>query len=134
MAGLKSHDVDAIAETVADDLAFITPTRTLSQDQFLKMLRGLYRGFPDWHYENELPELRDDLIAVKWRQGGTHTETFALPGMAPVPATGKQVRIPGQYFFYVVQGGRIVEIRPEAIRGGAPGGILEQIGVRLPAL
>jgi predicted ester cyclase len=129
MDGLKSHDVDRIAETVSDDLAFVTPTKTLTKDQFLQMLRALYAGFPDWHYEHAPPELRGATIAVKWRQSGTHTGTFALPGLEPVPATGRMVRIPEHYFFYTIRGDKIVEIRPEAVPGGAPGGILDQIGI-----
>jgi predicted ester cyclase len=134
MAGLQAHDVDTIARTVADDLAFVTSTRTLDKDQFLQMLRALYAGFPDWHYDHDEPEWREDGIAVRWRQGGTHTSTFALPGLAPIAATGKRVTIPEHYFFYRVRGERIVEIRPEPVPGGAPRGILEQIGVELPPL
>ena len=48
--------------------------------------------------------------------------------------TGKEVKIPEQLFYYRLRGGRIVEIRPEAIPGGAPQGILEQIGVEWPTL
>jgi predicted ester cyclase len=130
MEGLKAHDVDGIGGTVADDLAFVTPTKTLTKHQFLQMLRALYVGFPDWHYENDPPELRDDVVAVKWRQSGTQTGTFALPDIEPVPPTGRKVQIPEQYFFYTVRFGKIVRIRPDAVRGGAPGGILEQIGLR----
>ena len=72
--------------------------------------------------------------AIRWRQGGTHTGTFALPGQPPVPATGKSVDIPWHYFFYRVRGNRLVEIRPEPVPGGAPPGILEQIGTSLPPL
>jgi hypothetical protein len=98
------------------------------------MLRALYAGFPDWHYGHDEPEWREDVIGVKWRQGGTHTGTFALPGLAPVPATGKHVTIPEHHFFYRVRGEKIVEIRPEPVPGGAPRGILEQIGVERPPL
>jgi predicted ester cyclase len=129
LLGLKRHDIDTIAETVSDDLAFVTPTKTLTKGQFLQMLRALYAGFPDWHYQHGPPELREGMIAVKWRQAGTHTGTFALPGIEPVPATGRKVQIPEHFFFYVVRGDKITEIRPEAVRGGAPGGILEQIGI-----
>jgi hypothetical protein len=127
--GLKQHDVAGIATTVSDDLAFVTQTKTLTRDPFLQLLRALYAGFPDWHYDHDSPERRGEIIAVKWRQGGTHFGTFAFPGIEPVPATGKNVQIPAHYFFYKVRGDRIVEIRPEVIRGGAPVGILEQIGV-----
>ena len=132
--GLIRHDVARISETVSDDLAFVTATTRLTKDQFLQMLRAIYTGFPDWQYDHDPPELRGTTVAVRWQQGGTHTGTFTLPGMAPVAATGRTVKIPAQYFFYSVRGGRIVEIRPEAIPEGAPRGILEQIGVSSPPL
>jgi len=52
--------------------------------------------------------------------------------MVEVPATGKKVTIPEQFFFYRVRGDQIVEIRPDPIAGGAPKGIFEQIGVEWP--
>jgi predicted ester cyclase len=134
IAGLRAHDVEAIAGTVADEVAFVTPARTLDKAQFLAMLRALYAGFPDWHYDHDPPEFRNDVIAIRWRQGGTHTGTFALPGLAPVPPTGRKVAIPPHYFYYRIAGGRIIEIRPEPVPGGAPRGILEQIGVQAPPL
>jgi hypothetical protein len=133
--GLRTHDVDRIAGTVADDLAFVTPARTMSKPQFLAFLRALYAGFPDWRYDHDPPRLlADDAIAVRWRQGGTHTETLALPGFDAVPATGRTVAISAHDFFYRVAGDLIVEIRPERVPGGAPRGIFEQIGVALPPL
>src|SRR5262249_12088087 len=110
------------------------PARTLDKDQFLQLLEALYAGFPDWHYDHDEPEWREGVIAVRWRQGGTHTGTFTLPGLAPIAATFKRVLIPEHYFFYRVRDEKIVEIRPEPIPGGAPRGILEQLGVALPPL
>jgi predicted ester cyclase len=132
--GLEAHDVLKISGTVAANVAFITPSRTLDKPEFLAMLTALYSAFPDWRYEHDPPEARGETIAIRWRQGGTHTGTFSLPGLDPVPATGRRVRIPEQYFFYTVQAGAIVLIRPEPIAGGAPRGILEQIGHPMPPL
>ena len=95
---------------------------------------SLYAGFPDWHYEHGGAEFRQEVIAVKFRQGGRHTGTFALAGLSPIKATGRQVTIPEHYFFYKLRGEQIVEIRPEPVPGGAPGGILEQLGVDGPPL
>ena len=130
--GLKRHDVASISETVSDDLAFITATAQLTKERFLQMLRALYAGFPDWHYEHDPPQWRDGTVTVRWRQRGTHTGGFALPGLSPIAPTGKSVQIPEQHFFYTVRGDKIVAIRPEAIPGGAPAGILQQIGVESP--
>ena len=130
--GLKNHDVEKIGRLVAEDLIFVTPAQTLNKPQFLGLLRAIYAGFPDWRYEHGGPEFRKDVIAVKFRQGGNHTETFTLPGFNPIPATGRPVAIPEHYFFYKLRGEQIVEIRPEPVEGGAPGGIFEQIGVQWP--
>jgi predicted ester cyclase len=132
--GLETRDVDKIADTVADHLAFISANRTLGKAEFLSMLRALYTAFPDWTYGYDRVEDRGDCLAVKWRQGGTHTGVFAWPGMPAVPATGRRVRMPEHYFFYKLAGNKIVEIRPDPVPGGAPRGILQQIGVDAPPL
>ena len=106
MEGLKTRDVDKIAGTVADDVALVTPQRTLGKERFLAFLRALYTGFPDWHYEHSFPEVEGEMIVVKWRQGGTHLGTFAMPGIEPVPATGKKVTIPEQRFRYRLRDGQ----------------------------
>jgi hypothetical protein len=93
------------------------------------MLEALYAGFPDWHYDHEPPEVDGDTIEVKWRQGGTHTGTFDFPGLPPILPTGRTVEMPQQSFFYQVQDELITQIRPQAIAGGAPGGILKQLGI-----
>jgi hypothetical protein len=98
------------------------------------MLTALYTGFPDWNYDYDRVEVHGELYAVKWRQGGTHNGVFAMPGLDPVAPTGRSVRIPEHYFHYKVAGDKIVMIRPEVVPGGAPRGILEQIGVKLPPL
>ena len=93
------------------------------------MLRAFYRGFPDWNDDHDEPVVEGDRVTIGWRQGGTHTGTFVLPGMSPIAATGKSVKIPEQRFFYTLNAGLISEIRPDPIPGGAPDGILQQLGV-----
>jgi hypothetical protein len=131
--GLKAHDVPKIARTVADGLRFVTPASTLTKEQFLTFLRALYAAFADWHYDHDEPEMRGNMIAVKWRQGGTHTGVLVLPGAPVVAATGKTVNISEQFFFYRICDDQILEIRPEPTAGGAPLGILEQIGLEWAA-
>ena len=133
--GLKSHDLEKIGASFADEVVFVTPARTMGRDEILAFLAALYRGFPDWSYDHDPLVLRKDgSIGVFWRQGGTHTETLEFPGFDAYPATGKSVTIPEHFFYYRVSENGLTEIRPDPVPGGAPRGIFEQIGVALPPL
>ena len=89
--GLKSHDVDLIGSTFADGIAFVTPVKTMNREEILAFLSALYRGFPDWAYDHDPPEHRgDDAYAVLWHQGGTQTQTLALPGFPEWSATDRR--------------------------------------------
>ncbi|MEO8038028.1 MAG: nuclear transport factor 2 family protein [Betaproteobacteria bacterium] len=134
VAGLKAHDVDRIGSTMAESLQVFSNGRVLTKAEFLPFLRALYTGFPDWTYDHDPAEWHDDLIAVKWRQSGTHSGVFVFPGLPPIAPTGIAVRIPEQYFRYRVENDKLTELRPDPVPGGAPRGILEQIGVPLPPL
>jgi predicted ester cyclase len=133
--GLRTHDVDKVASTAADDIRFISATRIIDKQQFLAMLTALYAGFPDWTYKFDTIEDRGQgNYAIRWHQGGTHTGVWAMPGMAPIQPTGKTVQIPPHYFFYRVANDKLSIIFPEPVVGGAPRGILEQIGVNTAPL
>ena len=130
MAGLKAHDVAAIGASLAEEVRFVTPVKTMDKTSILEFLAALYAGFPDWSYDYDEPVRRDEgSYSILWRQGGTHTAELAFPGFDAVRATGKTVVIPKQHFFYRVDSAGLTEIRPDPMPRGAPRGIFEQIGV-----
>ena len=133
--GLKAHDVAAIGASLAKEVRFVTPVKTMEKTSILEFLAALYAGFPDWHYDHDEPvRLGEGSYSILWRQRGTHTERLAFPGFEAVSATGKSVVIPEQRFFYRLGEEGLTEIRPDPIPGGAPRGIFEQIGVEQPPL
>ena len=135
VAGLKAHDVGAIGASLAEEVRFVTPVKTMEKTSILEFLAALYAGFPDWSYDHDEPVRRDEeSYSILWRQRGTHTARLAFPGFEAVPATGKIVVIPEQRFFYRIGSEGLTEIRPDPIPGGAPRGIFEQIGVEQPPL
>ena len=80
IAGLKARDVGMIGATLANEVQFITPVKTMDKPAILEFLAALYRGFPDWNYDHDEPELLEDgSFAVLWRQDGTHTGTLSFP-------------------------------------------------------
>jgi len=135
IAGLKAHDVEMIGASLAEEIQFVTPVKTMDKPAILEFLAALYRGFPDWRYDHDDPIQREDgSFAVLWRMGGTHSGTLEFPGFEAVKATEKSVAIPPHHFFYRVNDTGLTEIRPDPVPGGAPRGIFEQIGVEMPPL
>jgi hypothetical protein len=126
IAGLKAHDVDAIATTVAEDLRFITPASARDKGQFLSFLRALHSAFPDWYYDQDEPELRDDEIAVKWRHWHP---CFTRHGCSS--SDRQEGDDPGTVLLLPCAWRPIVEIRPDPIAGGAPQGTFEQIDMKM---
>lgn len=131
---LEEHDVGKVAGLLSDDFAFVTPVEPMDRDDFLSFMQGLLAGFPDYRFNHSDARVEGKVVAVKLRMTGTHTRTLDLPGLKPVPATGKRVVLPEQRFAYAVRDGRITTITPEPMPHAGIIGLLEQIGVRLPPL
>ena len=132
--GLAAHDVERVAGTVADDLRFVAATRVLDKPQFLAMLRALYTGFPDWHYDHDPIEARADLLCREVAAG-----RHPYRDMEPVgDGSDSPDRQAGAYprALFLLQGCGESHRRdpPGSDSGGAPRGILQQIGVEAPPL
>ena len=119
MDGLKAHDVEQIASTFANEIRFVTPAKSMRSEEILAFLAALYRGFPDWAYENEAAEaIRQWMLGSSLEAGRTHTGRLEFAGFPGVDPTGRKVEIPEHDFFYRLEHGKLIEIRPDPIPGG----------------
>lgn len=66
---------------------------------------------------------------------GKHTRDLRLPipGMPVIPATGKQVSLPREPVTYTFRDGKVADQHVEQVDGGGLPGMLQQLGVALPA-
>ena len=80
--------------------------------------RSIREAFPDWQSALEELVAEGDRVAERWTGRGTHRGE--LQG---IPATGRQVAVPGTVFYRIV-GGKIVEFRGQFDRLA----LLEQLG------
>jgi hypothetical protein len=67
---------------------------------------------------------------------GTHTRGLVLPmpGIPPIPATGKSVSLPEEHITFTFKGDKITSLTSDNVPGGGVAGVLAQIGVQLPPL
>jgi steroid delta-isomerase-like uncharacterized protein len=94
----------AADELMARDAVIHEPVAGTPQD--LKALATIIRAaFPDWHSTVEEMLVEGDRVAERWTGRGTHLGEFQ-----GIPATGKQVVVPG-VVFYRIAADKIVEFR-----------------------
>ena len=76
IAGLKAHEVEMIGASLAGEVQFVTPAKKMDKPVILEFLAALYRGFPDWNYDHDEPELLEDGFLCRALAAGWHTHGF----------------------------------------------------------
>lgn len=136
-AGLKaweSHDEQTLASLVADDFQLTGPVpQPLGKQEFIGFMHALLTALPDFAFNISSYEENGDTVIAKSHITGTHTGILALPGLPPIPPTGKKVNLPQEVQYYTIKADKLhalsTDARPDA---GVPG-LLAQLGVEIPA-
>lgn len=93
-SALNSHDYakfEALHDSNADVWqAGMTGRDIKAQVEGLKVLAA---GFPDGRWTYERPIRDGEQVSAEHRFEGTQTATLSMPGMAPIPPTGKKVSL-----------------------------------------
>ena len=108
----------AADELMAPDAVIHEPVSGTPTDlkPFALMIK---KGFPDWYSTVDEMIVEGDRVAERWTGRGTHQGEFL-----GIPATGKQVAVPG-VVFYRIADGKIVEFRGQFDRMS----LMQQLGV-----
>lgn len=136
-AGLKaweSNDEQTISALVADDFKLSGPVpQPLGKQEFIGFMHTLLAALPDFAFNISSYEENGDTVIAKAHITGTHTGILALPGLPPIPPTGKKVSLPEEVQTYTLKNEKLHALstdgRPDA---GIPG-LLTQLGVEIPA-
>src|SRR5512141_1045441 len=96
---------------------------------------GLNAGVPDLNFEVQPVTVNGNQATVKAMVSGTNTGTMSLPmpGMPPIPPTGKKVSVPDVYVV-TVQGDKVSHMQVASPADGGVPAILAQLGVKMPGM
>ena len=133
MQAWEQADEATLSSLVAEDFVLTGPTpQPLGKAEFVGLMHVLHEAMPDFAFNATGYEEQGDTVIVRSHITGTHTGTLSLPGMPPLPATGKHVSLPEEVQTYTLKNGMlqalVTDARPDA---GIPG-MLMQLGVPLP--
>jgi hypothetical protein len=101
----------------------------------LKILGGLKTAIPDIKFDIQQVSANGNQVTVKAMWGGNQTGPLSLPipGMKPIPPTGKKVWVKDEYIV-TVQGDKVSHIHVESPADGGIPAALGQLGVKTPAM
>jgi ketosteroid isomerase-like protein len=107
-----SGDVDALADSYAEDAVLVTPDRgeVRGRESIVDYFRPFFEAFSDIRWEEIQRHEAGNVAIDEGFFTGTHTAPLANPDGEAIPATGKQVRL-RECDVATVDGGRITSHR-----------------------
>jgi hypothetical protein len=106
----------------------------VGKPEFLAIQSAMQAGIPDWKVNASDFKENGDKVSVVFQITGTQTAELKLPmpGMPPIPPTGKRVSLPKEPTTFTVKDGKVTRIESAGVPGGGVMGLLAQLGVPLP--
>ncbi len=136
-AALETRDFDKAASYLADDFVLSGPVpMPIGKQEFIAVQSAFEDAFQDWSFNSHDEVEQGDKVIAAVQITGTHTRDLVLPmpGMPPIPATNKKVSLPVEHITFTFNGDKIASLISDNVPGAGIPGVLQQIGVPLPAM
>jgi predicted ester cyclase len=101
----------------------------------IKIMTGLTNAIPDLKFDIQQVTVNGNQATVHAQWSGTQTAplTLPMPGMTPIPVTGKRVSVKDTYRV-TVQGDKVSHLTVESPADGGIPAALAQLGVKMPPM
>lgn len=137
ISAVENGKIDQYQSQLTDDMVFAGPVpQPVGKREFIGLQKALTEAMPDWKFNATDYRQMGDKVSAMVQITGTQTGTLNLPmpGMKPIPPTGKHVSLPPQETIFTIKGDKIARIEAAADPNNGVPGILHQLGVPLPPM
>jgi hypothetical protein len=102
----------------------------IGKSEFLAAMKAQLDAFTG--YSENPTDIREqgDVVHFVAHVTGTHSGTLALPGMDPIPPTGRAIALPPEPAWVRISDGKLIVYHVTKVAGGGIEGIIQQIGGR----
>lgn len=136
VSAIETSDWQRARSLLADDFTLSGPVpEPIGPDAFVAIHRALAAAMPDFSFNASNFQDVNGTVTYQVQLTGTQTQELALPvpGIGPIPATGKRVSLPVEPNRATLRGGKVATAEASEVPGGGVPGLLAQLGVSLPA-
>ena len=129
---MNAHDAIQVASYLTDDYVesdFLPQAPPSNKQQTTENNTGVFQAFPDINFHIQKVAVHGDQVSVEVHVTGTHNGTLTLPGMPPIPATGRKFSVPDKVVF-TMRGDQIAAQRFESPANGGPAEAFKQLGIQ----
>lgn len=136
-AAWAAGDVTTLANLLADDFTFSgAAPQSLDKTAFLGLCQASYTAAKDFNFNASDWREEGDKVTCTARISSTHTGVLAMiPGVPPVPPTGKFVQQPEEHQVYTFRGDKLVNITTDSMQtGGGIPFLYAAVGSPLPPI
>lgn len=137
MTALQAQDKAASAALMTDDFSFSGPVPVpLNKQQYLGLQWALFAAIPNWNTNASNYAEQGDKVTLTVQITGTQTGTLenVIPGVPPIPPTGKSIQLPQEGITLTVRGDKVANFAVATVPGSGVPGIFAQIGHPLPPM
>jgi predicted ester cyclase len=137
LAATEAGDFEKLETMIADDFSMSGPVpMPVGKREFIGLMMAMLKAMPDWRFNAGEYQENGDQVTVPLQISGTQTGELQLPmpGMPPIPASGKKVSLPSEPSTFTVQNGKLTKLEVESTPNGGVMGILSQLGVNMPGM
>jgi ketosteroid isomerase-like protein len=137
IAAWEKQDFATMNDLLAPDFQAVGAVpHPLDKRWLIADTKARWAAFPDWKFNARVVEEQGNIVTIITNVVATHTGTLIapVPGMLPIPPTGKVIRQPEEKTILTIRNNQIVEWKIESVPGGGYPGILKQLGVEMPGL
>ncbi|HVO44252.1 MAG TPA: ester cyclase [Aggregatilineales bacterium] len=135
LAAFNARDEKKAFSNFASDLVVnhFMP-QPIGLEEFIAVNRANLAAFPDWHFEIKQIQTQGDKTTVTVQVSGTHNGPLNVPGMPPVPASGKKVSVPDRFVCTFGNDNKLHQMDFDTPPGGGFIGVMQQLGIQMPGM
>lgn len=134
---MNMGDEKKVTSMITDDAMAsggVLPVAIPMKEAF-KVMSGLTTAFPDLNFDIQKVTVNGNQATVDVMWGGTNSGalTLPIPGVPPIPPTGKKVSVKDSYVV-TVQGDKVSHFKVQSPADGGVPAALMQLGVQMPGM